>query len=776
LTTATINGTSVRIVLVALCVVLVQAGPAPGESDLSTAHVSQAVQALFDADRDRIDAEAGSLHKQDIVRQEISVCIDPHEGSLSGRARLWVESPNDHIELLLGKELVVDQVRDSRGDTLEHVRTSDTLTVRAPDGAPSFPLEIELGYGGRLPHGIGARMDDDAVVLGSEYHWYPVSTVRDPARLRIEVRYPSGYSSVATGTLAGMAPSLTGRDGCQNGDIWEAPTPVTGAALVVGRLESSLTVTGAVFLGYHVATAPTAGIATDTAPAGKRNEAHRPQPVSVPTELPQLLRFLESCYGPYPYEWLNVVRLTAERGRPRPVVAGPGLIVFWDTERTGGSSGMPLSRLASALSESWWTFWMDPGRVVSASLSSVAEMDWLDAVGDEEGAATLRAAREARITAALRDSARPSTLLACLGRDALTGGSGVLTDERWCEGKGAAVFEILKSVVGQGAYCTALREIAEAHGGRPVGIGDLAESFERAYGGDLDWFFYEWFCRGDLPTYVIEYDARPVGDGTYVVRGTITQQGEPFRTPVPLTIDLGGWAYDETVAIESSHQSFEIRTDEEPMWITVDERELIPKIDPDEQARMRYKRGAAAAAAGAWDVAVDEFGAAAALEPGNASYAGAYADALVSYGRLADGLEAMERAIALLPRNADMRLEAADLYLRSGDAASALSHADAYLAVRPDDPAGLVERARALVELGRLDEAEAVVERANDLLGDQGISPGLREAMLLVTGRVHELRGELDQAARAYEAALAANPVSDEARRRIRALEHPEQQ
>jgi hypothetical protein len=36
------------------------------------------------------------------------------------------------------------------------------------------------------------------------------------------------------------------------------------------------------------------------------------------------------------------------------------------------------------------------------------------------------------------------------------------------------------------------------------------------------------------------------------------------------------------------------------------------------------------------------------------------------------------------------------------------------------------------------------------------------------------MRGDVAAAIRAYEAALAANPVSDEARRRIRALSLPE--
>jgi tetratricopeptide (TPR) repeat protein len=172
-------------------------------------------------------------------------------------------------------------------------------------------------------------------------------------------------------------------------------------------------------------------------------------------------------------------------------------------------------------------------------------------------------------------------------------------------------------------------------------------------------------------------------------------------------------------------------------------------------------------------VAVDEFGAAAALEPRNATYVHAYAVALVRHGRLADGLAEMDSVVRLDPRNTGIRMEAAGLYLRSGNAAEALKHLDVYVATAPRDPVGLVSRARALVELDRVDDAERNLDRARELIAAGATSADLDEALQLATGRIHEIRGETTAAIRAYEAALAANPVSDEARRRIRALSFP---
>ncbi|MCK4408530.1 MAG: hypothetical protein KAW67_00500, partial [Candidatus Eisenbacteria sp.] len=603
------------ITAVTLCALLMPSGAslAADRDDAAVTHVSEAVQMLFAADQERIDATQHALDQQDVIRQDISVCIDPQAGWLSGESRLTIESPRDHVLLLLDKDLRVLTVRDTRGDTLVHTRAGDVLEVFAPAGATTFPLEIELSYEGRLVSADGALVSDDVVVLGPDFHWYPVSDAQDPARLRVEVRYPTGYSSVASGTLAGMVQSLAGQQTCADGDVWEVPTPITGAGVVVGRLESSLTVVGDVFFGNHI-------LSVDGA-AGSGRAAGQISPSSVPSELIELLRFLETCFGPYPYEWLNIVGLPAAQGRPTVVVIGPGLVVVQSGRQPGSGANVPLGKVVSGLSHSWWTFWTDPGHLVSAGLATQAETGWLDATGDEDGADRLRGLRRAQYMRAMRDSGRGIPLLDCLGPH----GS---SDERICGGKGSAVFEMLESVVGQSAYCAALRKIASEYGGESLGLREFAEAVEEEHGRDLDWFFYEWVSRSDLPSYAIEYEATPVGDGTYVVRGLIRQEGEPFRTPLPVTIDLGGWAYDETIAIESSHQPFEIRTDAKPMHVTVDGRHLIPKVNRAELAGMHLELGATAATCGNWGAAVDEFGAAAALEPGNASFAHAYAGAL----------------------------------------------------------------------------------------------------------------------------------------------------
>ena len=191
---------------------------------------------------------------------------------------------------------------------------------------------------------------------------------------------------------------------------------------------------------------------------------------------------------------------------------------------------------------------------------------------------------------------------------------------------------------------------------------------------------------------------------------------------------------------------------------------------------MHHDRGRDASAAGDWATAVDELGAAVALMPANARYLEAYANALVRNGQPAAGLDALERAIAAQPGNTACRLEAARLYLAASRFEGALRHLQACVSSRPEDPGLHISRAVALIGLDRLEEAERALARAREQLYADATRAELDEELFLASGRLHEARGDTVAAVRAYEAALAANPVSDEARRRLRALNLPASQ
>jgi tetratricopeptide (TPR) repeat protein len=302
-----------------------------------------------------------------------------------------------------------------------------------------------------------------------------------------------------------------------------------------------------------------------------------------------------------------------------------------------------------------------------------------------------------------------------------------------------------------------------------VSLAEFIDEFEAEDGRDLDWLVYEWLCRGDLPAYVLTYDVARKGDG-YLIRGTIAQRGEIFRTPVPVTIDLGVWSYEEWVPVRSSEQSFEVLAELEPQAVTIDARYVVPRIEADELALVHFTLGAKAAEANEWGTAVDEFGAASELVPGNSEYAFRYGEALVHSGRLELGLAALEGAVEAAPDNVDARMELARLYLVSGRSAKALPHLERYVALRADDPAGHTARAMAFIASGRLGAAERSLDAASSLVDSVDVNDETLELLRLATGRYHEATGDTSSAAAAYREALTVNPVSDEARRALARL------
>lgn len=708
-------------------------------------HVGPAVEDALLLDDRRVEAARASAAIQDITAYEIDVCVDPGSRRLAAAATIRVSILGDRVDLLLDEHLRVLSVDRAGGQRLLFERSGRRLRIPLAAADGRRELEIVIRYEGRLEPGDGVALLEDLVLLSGPSSWYPASGHSDPAAFRIVARHPESFSSVCTGSLMGMAPLRTSAEpACAAGDVWVSRAPLPRADLVVGRLESRRSLWGDRILDFSWVTSDS------LRPSSRRGG-------SLTAEIKEPVRYLESCFGDYPFEWLHIVAVPWKtEGR---YSSGPGLVLVRSAHELGPASMVPSpERWIGALSRSWWPFTVDVGPFVSAALAGSAETGWFEIIGEEELAEARRERLHGQYLSALADSGGRAPLTACLGTDPSV-------DPRVCRGKGSVVFSLLADVLGRDAFCSALARLRGEHSGGVAALRDLLDALETASGRDLDWFFYEWIARGDLPTYLLEYDVAPRPGGRFAVRGVVRQEGEIFRTPIPLTVDLGGWAYEEWIPIESSEQPFEIVTDAEPYGVAVDTGRRVPRIDLDERALLHYERGRAAVAANEWGVAIDEFGAAASLRPGIPEYLFSYGEALVRSGRVSDGLPVLERAIALRPGDPAWRLWVAAVEAAAGQLASALGHLDAYVGLRPDDPIGAAERAIVLVDSGDLDGASAALARARSVVDTS--AAGIPDRVWVAEGMLREARGDTAAAMAAYENALRANPVSDEARGRL---------
>lgn len=708
-------------------------------------HIGPAVAEVLAADEARIEDAIAGLAEQDVEFVDVDVCIDPDRFRLSATAALSVASNAPVIELSLNERLtVVSVTRDGR--PLRFLRDGDALAVR-PGPLAEPVTSFIVRYEGALSSGDEVLLQRGFVFLGGGAHWYPAPRYGDLCRIRTVARYPESYASVCTGGLAGMTPSRTDSShDCALGDVWDTGGPVPSAAIAVGTFASSYSVWGDVFLGYHMLVAPGEGT-----PEGMEASA---------AEVKGLVSYLESCYGPYPFDWLSVVSVPASPAALPNSKTGPGVVVVTDSDWTGSRlrSTRP-DRVVGALSKSWWPYSIDAGPIVSEGLAAHSEIALLGEVGDEEAAVRRRDFRRGRYVSALSDSGGRAPLRSCIvPRDDI--------DMRVCGTRSQSFFGILEQVVGREVFCSVLGDLSSRFSGDMLPLRELLEAFEAEDGRDLDWLFYEWVYRGDLPTYVLDYDVRRGEDG-YVVSGSLTQLGEIFRTPIPLTVDLGVWSYDEWIAVDSPDQHFELATELEPQSISIDSGHFVPRIEADELADVHFGRGQRAVEANEWGSAVDEFGAATELIPTNATYREQYGSALVHSGRLDLGLAALEEAVELAPDDPDFRMILARLYLVSGRSGDALRHLDRYVSLRSDDPEGHIVRVMALIELGRMKDAQRDVSLASSLADSVGAGSDVLELLSLARGRFHEAAGDTALAVQAYNEVLELNPVSDEARRSL---------
>lgn len=728
---------------------------------LAEGHICAAVEEMFERDAERVREAAEALETQDAVHYDIDVCIDPVGLLLSATCSICVRAPEGRglrfsLDEALSVETVLDgSALDGSARAIGYERDGRALMIDPVVPGEAGTTEIMVKYSGALTPGVGVRSDAGFVLLEGRSCWYPVSHSYDRSTFGIIIRYPDGFASVCSGALAGMAAPLVA-GGCEAGDVWEVPVAVPGASIVVGRLESSWLMWGDIFL-RHCWLIPAAGDSARLDWVGGGPPVIEPKAMSM-------IRYLRSCFGEYPFEWLNIISLPCGPYELPKAAAGPGFVLVRECAGPGDARDTEHDGYVLGLAQSWWRSALDCGYLVSEGLAAYSQLAWLAISGDEETAMREREFRRGSYVRALADSSGLAPLSLCLGPDPSR-------DPRIARGKGSAMFEVLESTLGREVFCASLGEVRRRHEGGIAGLREVCGAFEEVSGRELDWFFYEWVHRGDAPSYLLEYETVALDGGGFMILGTIEQPGEIYRTPVPLAIDLGGWTYDEWIEIESPRQAFEIATGVEPLGVAVDGSRIFPRMEPEDRARLAHERGARAAEQDELKLAAEALGEAVALAPGRSSYRFEYGVVLARTGRLEEGLAQMEAAIEADPGRAAHRIRMARTYLDVEDPGSALDQLDVYVGFRPGDPSGWIQRALALIGLGRLEDARADLKTAGELVASrEALKLAFGKELHLALGTLCEAAGEIELAAKEYRTVLGLDPGSAEARRRLDAL------
>jgi uncharacterized iron-regulated protein len=158
-------------------------------------------------------------------------------------------------------------------------------------------------------------------------------------------------------------------------------------------------------------------------------------------------------------------------------------------------------------------------------------------------------------------------------------------------GRGAMLFHMLKNLVGEDTFYSALRRLIEEKKFTEASWADVEGAFEKASGKNFEWFFSQWLTREDIPS-VEGKDLRVVVlKGIPTVSFEILQKGKPYKFSLPVRIVTEKGEVKDTLQIEKARQSFEIPVNERALRIAFDEdydlmRRLTEKEFPPVIARL----------------------------------------------------------------------------------------------------------------------------------------------------------------------------------------------
>jgi uncharacterized iron-regulated protein len=137
-------------------------------------------------------------------------------------------------------------------------------------------------------------------------------------------------------------------------------------------------------------------------------------------------------------------------------------------------------------------------------------------------------------------------------------------------GKGAMIFHMLKNLIGDDAFFTALKGLVKEKEFQVASWDDVRMAFEKASGKNLGWFFSQWLTRKGVISIDIRNPRVVVLKGIPTVSFKIIQKGEPYKFNLTLKIKTDKGEIAEILNIENEKETFEIPAEGTPLEVIFD--------------------------------------------------------------------------------------------------------------------------------------------------------------------------------------------------------------
>lgn len=159
--------------------------------------------------------------------------------------------------------------------------------------------------------------------------------------------------------------------------------------------------------------------------------------------------------------------------------------------------------------------------------------------------------------------------------------------------KGGAVLHMLRQLVGDEAFFTALNRYLRRHEYTDVEAHELRLAFEDVTGQDLNWFWNQWYFGAGHPVLDIVYEwdetARQAAVVIHQIQKPSASVARVFDVPLSIDIyDASGKARRETVRLTKRDNKFVFNCSEKPALINVDASKTLLAVKYDDHTAAEW--------------------------------------------------------------------------------------------------------------------------------------------------------------------------------------------
>lgn len=288
--------------------------------------------------------------------------------------------------------------------------------------------------------------------------------------------------------------------------------------------------------------------------------------------------YFSSLYGPAPSSTLNIVELPADT---IPYTWAPEIAAI---SANAVNAKVDYRLLANAIAHQWWGVSVSPATTEDVWLrdgaSRYSEARYVESAAGEAG--YKEAVKDMEVGALAYDNIP----LASVGKLSPFAPEA----QSLASDKGAMIFEMLRTVMGDTQFDNAMRHFAMQFAGKSASSNDFRQIAEQHFGNRLEWFFAEWLDSTGAPEFKNKYTVYRVQKG-FRVTGQISQDLDLFRMPVDLKIDTDGKPEQKRIEVVGTDSAYTIETFGMPRKITIDPENHVLKSSGELKLRVSILKG-----------------------------------------------------------------------------------------------------------------------------------------------------------------------------------------